>query len=61
VPISGKEMRKLFAEAGYESVPGGGKGDIGSLRKMDVLRSLFQTIESLRQVQSMLSKRFWKV
>jgi hypothetical protein len=26
VPISGKDMRKLFYNAGYELVSGGGKG-----------------------------------
>lgn len=30
VPLSGKELRKLFYDAGYELVPGGGKGVIGN-------------------------------
>ncbi|HEY4830942.1 MAG TPA: type II toxin-antitoxin system HicA family toxin [Waddliaceae bacterium] len=33
MPISGKDMRKLFIEAGYEIVPGGGKGSHWKLRK----------------------------
>jgi predicted RNA binding protein YcfA (HicA-like mRNA interferase family) len=33
VPISGKEMRKLFIEVGYEVVPGGGKGSHWKLKK----------------------------
>lgn len=32
MPISGKEMRKLFLRAGYEIVPGG-KGSHWKLRK----------------------------
>lgn len=33
MPISGKEMRKLFNNAGYELVPGGGKGSHWKLKK----------------------------
>lgn len=33
VPISGKDMRKLFYDAGYELVPGGGKGSHWKLVK----------------------------
>lgn len=33
MPISGKELRKLFYDAGYELVPGGGKGSHWKLRK----------------------------
>jgi predicted RNA binding protein YcfA (HicA-like mRNA interferase family) len=33
VPISGKEMRKLFRKAGYEVVSGGGKGSHWKLKK----------------------------
>jgi len=33
VPISGKEMRKLFYQKGYELVPGGGKGSHWKLKK----------------------------
>lgn len=33
MPISGKDMRKLFYDAGYELVPGGGKGSHWKLRK----------------------------
>jgi len=33
VPISGKNMRKLFYEAGYELVLGGGKGSHWKLKK----------------------------
>lgn len=33
VPISGKDMRKLFYEKGYELVPGGGKGSHWKLVK----------------------------
>ncbi len=33
VPISGKEMRKLFYKAGYELVPGAGKGSHWKLSK----------------------------
>jgi len=33
VPISGKEIRKLFIKAGYEIVPGGGKGSHWKLKK----------------------------
>lgn len=37
MPISGKDMRKLFYEAGYELIPGLEKGDTGSLKRKDVL------------------------
>jgi hypothetical protein len=33
MPLSGKEMRKLFLEAGYEIEPGGGKGSHWKLKK----------------------------
>ena len=33
MPISGKDMRKLFLRAGYEIVPGGGKGSHWKLKK----------------------------
>ena len=33
MPISGKDMRKLFLEAGYEIIPGGGKGSHWKLKK----------------------------
>jgi len=33
VPISGKEMRKLFQKAGYEAISGGGKGSHWKLKK----------------------------
>lgn len=33
MPISGKDMRKLFYEVGYELVPGGGKGSHWKLKK----------------------------
>jgi predicted RNA binding protein YcfA (HicA-like mRNA interferase family) len=33
MPLSGKEMRKLFLKAGYEIVPGGGKGSHWKLKK----------------------------
>jgi predicted RNA binding protein YcfA (HicA-like mRNA interferase family) len=33
VPLSGKDMRKLFIKAGYEIVPGGGKGSHWKLKK----------------------------
>lgn len=33
VPISGKDMRKLFYDAGYELVSGGGKGSHWKLKK----------------------------
>ncbi len=33
MPISGKEMRKLFYKAGYELVPGAGKGSHWKLFK----------------------------
>lgn len=33
LPISGKEMRKLFYKAGYELVPGAGKGSHWKLSK----------------------------
>ena len=33
MPISGKEMRKLFYKAGYELVPGQGKGSHWKLKK----------------------------
>jgi predicted RNA binding protein YcfA (HicA-like mRNA interferase family) len=33
VPISGSELRKLFYDAGYEIVPGGGKGSHWKLKK----------------------------
>jgi len=33
VPISGKDMRKLFYKKGYELVPGGGKGSHWKLVK----------------------------
>ena len=33
MPISGKEMRKLFYKAGYELVPGAGKGSHWKLSK----------------------------
>ncbi len=33
MPLSGKEMRKLFIRAGYEIVPGGGKGSHWKLKK----------------------------
>lgn len=33
VPISGKDMRKLFYASGYELVPGGGKGSHWKLKK----------------------------
>jgi predicted RNA binding protein YcfA (HicA-like mRNA interferase family) len=36
VPISGKEMRKLFYDAGFELVPGGGKGSHWKLKKKGV-------------------------
>lgn len=33
MPISGKDMRRLFYEAGYELVPGAGKGSHWKLKK----------------------------
>lgn len=33
MPISGKDMCKLFQKAGYEIVPGGGKGSHIKLKK----------------------------
>ena len=33
MPISGKDMRKLFYKKGYELVPGGGKGSHWKLCK----------------------------
>ena len=33
VPISGKDMLKLFRKAGYEMVSGGGKGSHWKLKK----------------------------
>lgn len=33
MPLSGKDMRKLFIRAGYEVVPGGGKGSHWKLKK----------------------------
>lgn len=33
VPISGKELAKLFKKQGYEEVKGGGKGSHMKLRK----------------------------
>jgi predicted RNA binding protein YcfA (HicA-like mRNA interferase family) len=33
VPISGKDMRKLFYDAGFELVPGGGKGSHWKLKR----------------------------
>jgi predicted RNA binding protein YcfA (HicA-like mRNA interferase family) len=33
VPISGKELAKLFKKRGYEEVKGGGKGSHMKLRK----------------------------
>lgn len=33
MPMSGKEMRKLFRKAGYEVIPGGGKGSHWKLKK----------------------------
>jgi predicted RNA binding protein YcfA (HicA-like mRNA interferase family) len=33
VPISGKDMIKLFLKAGYELIPGGGKGSHWKLKK----------------------------
>lgn len=35
MPISGKDMRKLFYEAGYELVEGAGKGSHWKLKKKD--------------------------
>lgn len=35
MPISGKEMVKLFLKAGYEIVPGGGKGSHHKLKKKE--------------------------
>jgi predicted RNA binding protein YcfA (HicA-like mRNA interferase family) len=35
VPISGKEMCKLFYQAGYELVKGGGKGSHWKLKRKD--------------------------
>jgi len=32
MPLSGKDMRKLFINAGYEIVPGAGKGSHWKLR-----------------------------
>jgi hypothetical protein len=36
VPISGKDLRKLFYDAGYELVQGAGKGSHWKLRKKGV-------------------------
>lgn len=33
MPISGKDLRKLFYKAGYELVPGAGKGSHWKLKK----------------------------
>lgn len=33
MPISGKDLRKLFYDAGYELIPGGGKGSHWKLKK----------------------------
>ena len=33
MPISGKDMRKLFYDKGYKLVPGGGKGSHWKLEK----------------------------
>ena len=33
MPLSGKDMRKLFYDAGYELVSGGGKGSHWKLKK----------------------------
>jgi predicted RNA binding protein YcfA (HicA-like mRNA interferase family) len=37
VPISGKEMCKLFYQVGYELVKGGGKGSHWKLKRKDRL------------------------
>lgn len=33
MPLSGKDMRKIFYDAGFELVPGAGKGSHWKLRK----------------------------
>lgn len=33
MPMSGKDLRKLFYDAGYELIPGAGKGSHWKLRK----------------------------
>lgn len=33
MPVSGKDMRKLFYDEGYELVPGAGKGSHWKLKK----------------------------
>ena len=45
VPISGKEMAKLFQKAGYDIVSSG-KAVISSLRKKDRLLQLFPITKS---------------
>lgn len=37
MPISGKDMRKLFYDVGYELVPGAGKGSHWKLKKKGCL------------------------
>lgn len=49
MPISGKEMRKLFYEVGYELVSGGGKGSHWKLKKKGRLTVIIPNHRELKR------------
>jgi len=49
VPISGKDLRKLFYEAGYELIPGGGKGSHWKLKKKGFLTVIIPNHKELKK------------
>ncbi|MFV0339685.1 MAG: type II toxin-antitoxin system HicA family toxin [Parachlamydiaceae bacterium] len=48
MPISGKDMRKLFYDIGYELVPGGGKGSHWKLKKKGCLVVIIPNHDELK-------------
>lgn len=49
MPISGKDMCKLFQQAGYEIVPGGGKGSHWKLHKKGCPTAIIPNHRELRK------------
>ena len=48
MPLSGKEMRKLFLDSGYEIDPGGGKGSHWKLKKFGCPTAIIPNHKTLK-------------
>ncbi len=49
MPISGKDLRKLFYDFGYELVPGGGKGSHWKLKKKGCPTVIIPNLKELKK------------